>query len=153
MGEITAGIDPGVTGAISIIKDGRPEFVIDMPIMAKLVGKGNQVNGAELTTILLYHGVRSVIVEAVHSMPGQGSVSTFNFGYSTGIIHGVLMALQIPFELVTPQKWKKQNSLIGKDKDAARSLCLTRFPWLSEELRLKKHHGRADAILIGLYEN
>ena len=147
---ITAGCDPGLTGALAIFEDGKPVHLIDMPIMAKLTGKGNQVNGSKLTSILLYHGVKSVRIEKVASMPGQGVVSVFNFGHSVGIVHGVLMALQIPFEVIPPGTWKRKHGLLKKDKDFSRTLCITKFPHLADQLELKKHHGRADAILIGI---
>lgn len=36
----------------------------------------------------------------------------------------------------------------GKEKDASRLRALELFPHLQEELKLKKHHNRADALLI-----
>ena len=50
---IIFGIDPGVSGAICILKEGRVIEVYEMPTM--IDGKKNkrQVNGAEVTNILL----------------------------------------------------------------------------------------------------
>jgi crossover junction endodeoxyribonuclease RuvC len=48
---------------------------------------------------------------------------------------------------VTPQRWKKTMlDGQGKDKDAARFKAQALFPQI--ELHLKKHDGRADALLI-----
>ena len=82
-------------------------------------------------------------------MPGQGVSSMFNFGMGYGAIQGVLAGLCVPLHLVTPQKWKKHQGLIGKDKDCARTLAQQLYPEAS--LARKKDIGRADAILIGDY--
>ena len=144
------GIDPGLTGAIAII--GEHINIFDMPVMAKST-KGNQVDGYGLASLL--SGCKEagtvVFLEQVGAMPKQGVTSMFNFGHGYGMIQGVLFALEIPFTLVTPQKWKKYHSLIGKQKDMARTLCIQRHPPLSQHLKLKKHIGRADALLIAEY--
>lgn len=36
----------------------------------------------------------------------------------------------------------------GKDKDGSRLVAMRLFPEASDRLHLKKHHGRADALLI-----
>ena len=50
---IIFGIDPGVSGAICVLKEGKILEVYEMPTM--IDGKKNkrQVNGAEVTNILL----------------------------------------------------------------------------------------------------
>ena len=50
----------------------------------------------------------NVFIEKVHSMPGQGVASMFNFGKGYGIWIGILAALKISKTLVTPQEWKKE---------------------------------------------
>jgi crossover junction endodeoxyribonuclease RuvC len=62
---------------------------------------------------------------------------------------GILAALNIPHELITPQSWKK-SMMNGqpKEKDASRLVVMRLFPEVSDRLQLKKHHGRADALLI-----
>ncbi len=148
------GIDPGITGAIYSANEAGERQVFDMPIMAKTSGKGNQINPYELTSLFfncfdcLKSEDRTVYLESVSAMPGQGVSSVFSFGKSAGIIEGVLAALQIPLVMVTPQRWKKNAKLIGKDKDAARTLAIQLYPELSDRLARKKDIGRADAILI-----
>ena len=147
------GIDPGITGAI-YFGENHYSDVVDMPIMAKTSGKGNQINPYELTSLLIQPpidrltGIEAAYLESVHAMPGQGVSSVFSFGKSVGIIEGVLAALNIPLVMVTPQRWKKNAKLIGKDKDAARTLAIQLYPELSDRLSRKKDIGRADAILI-----
>lgn len=151
--KLIAGIDPGLTGAIVWSKDGRIIYAKDMPVMAKLTGKGNQVNPVELARLLQLYPAAIAYVEKVHAMPEQGVSSVFQFGHGVGIIHGVLAALHIPMTLVTPMKWKRHCGIVGKSKDAARSLAITNHPYIANELSRKKDIGRADAICICDYGN
>lgn len=152
---ITIGIDPGQTGAIAIMNNGKIKVVYDMPIMKRICGGGFEINANTL-----YNMIKCVpeddeiiaIVEQVSARPKQGVTSMFHFGESFGVVKGVLGALAIPYGLVTSQRWKKHYSLIGKDKDASRTLAITRFPEIADRLTLKKHHGRADAILLAAFK-
>lgn len=93
-------------------------------------------------------------VEKVGAMPHQGVSSTFNFGKSAGYIEGVLTALGIPYQLVPPAKWKKEFSLIGKDKKASIETCRKLFPELdlkrTERCRTESD-GKAEATLLACY--
>jgi crossover junction endodeoxyribonuclease RuvC len=148
---ITIGIDPGISGAISCLENGKVKWVVDMPSVGKSTGKGFQVDAHGLADIMSGQGKCHVQVEVVHAMPGQGVTSMFSFGKSAGIIEGVLAAYEIPYSFVTPQKWKKKFGLTGKDKDASRGLCLREHPEVADRLTRKKDNGRADAILIAKY--
>ena len=132
---------------------GRFKAVHDMPLMA--LGKKQQVNAAALANILAGIDVdclgiiEAAYVEKVGAMTGQGVSSMFNFGMGYGVIQGALAAMGIPLHLVTPQKWKKEFSLTGKDQDCARTVAQQFYP--SAPLARKKDIGRADALLIGTY--
>lgn len=149
------GIDPGISGAIALLGK-EHEFIsfCDMPVFAD--GKHLQVNAAELGKIIanwleLYPSQYPVTayLEKVSAMPGQGVTSMFGFGTSYGIVLGVLGALQVPTVLVTPHVWKKKAGLIGQEKDAARTLAQRLYP--KAPLSLKKHIGRADAMMIARF--
>ena len=149
MSELIIGIDPGNTGAVAFLHDGDVD-VFDLPLMAN--GKKQQLNPHELARILaacVGRGSALAVIERVSAMPGNGAASMFNFGMGFGVIQGVLAAMQIPYKLVTPQKWKKAAGLIGKEKDNARTLAQQLYP--SAPLGRKKDIGRADAILIAKY--
>lgn len=151
---LTIGIDPGNTGAISVLGSEGFVEVHDMPLMAN--GKKQQVNGAELSKILWDIRARAggsitAVVEKVGAMPGQGVSSMFNFGMGFGVIQGVLAGASVPYVLVTPQKWKKAAGLVGKDKEMARTLAQQLYP--EAPLGRKKDVGRADAILIARFGN
>jgi len=153
---ITIGIDPGISGAIAILKDGKLIDAFDMPIMPMGVkGKKNQVNAAGLVdnlhdTICRNQGECQVVIERVSAMPGQGVTSMFSFGMSYGVCLGVCAALNLPITYVTPQAWKKKFGLSGAEKDASRTKVIEMFPQQSNYFARKKDHGRADAVLIAL---
>ena len=160
---IIFGIDPGVSGAISILEDRKVIDIFDMPTM--IDGKKNkkQVNGAQLANIIKEKLMKidgrsiseefAVVVEHVNAMPGQGVTSMFNFGQSFGVIKGVCSALNVPIYFVRPTKWKKHFNLIKTNKDASRTKAIEVYPEISSKLSRKKDSNKADAILIARYFN
>lgn len=87
-------------------------------------------------------------------MPGQGVTSMFNFGLSTGVVHGILAAYKIPYTRVSPARWKKVVlSDMGKDKDAAVVRAVQLYPACADLLikGKKKYDGRAEALLMAHY--
>lgn len=93
-------------------------------------------------------------VEKVGAHPGQGVTSMFTFGQGYGYILGVLAALGIGVQLVPPGTWKKEFSLIGKDKAASVAVCKRLFPGMdlraTEKCR-KDSDGMAEALLMAEY--
>ena len=152
---IIIGIDPGVSGAICILTDGKITEIYEMPTM--IDGKKNkkQVNGAEVTNIINKELVNekdiNVVIEHVSAMPGQGVTSMFNFGQSFGVLKGICAAMQIPMYFVRPAKWKKYFNLINSEKDASRTKAIEIFPHFSAQLSRKKDSNKADAILISSF--
>lgn len=144
----TVGIDPGLSGAIAIYRPDEPPILMDMPTCARLSGKGLQLDLAALSGILGGYLGATVFLEQVGAMPGNGATSMFAFGRSVGQIEGILGALQMPVRYLSPRSWKKTLGLIGKDKDAARTLAIQRFPLAAGDLNRKKDCGRADALLM-----
>jgi hypothetical protein len=144
---IWLGIDPGQTGALAILGDVKMVFDYEDP---------SWIDYLETIAQLYHHGYDDVDVKAaiekVSSMPKQGVASSFKFGTNYGIWQGILKAFQIPYIFVTPQKWQKGvfDSMPRGDRKAM-SLDLARriFPWA--QLNLKKHHSRADALLIAYW--
>jgi len=154
---IIIGIDPGISGAISIIENKKILEVYDTPTM--IDGKKNkrQINSAQVTNIIKERIISEkevvVVVEQVNAMPGQGVTSMFNFGQSFGVIKGICAALSLPIYFVRPTKWKKHFNLIKTNKDASRTKVIEAYPEISSKLHRKKDSNRADAILIALYFN
>lgn len=90
-----------------------------------------------------------IIIEQVGGMPGQGIASTSKFMRATGCIEAVASLMLYPVHFVTPQCWKKHHSLIKAPKAA--SLAMARAMWPAAPLKLAKHHGRAEALLMAFY--
>ena len=149
------GIDPGITGGISILKNKKVLEVYDTPTM--IDGKKNkrQVNGSQITNIikeqLKNDNEVMVVVEHVNAMPGQGVTSMFNFGQSFGVIKGICAALSLPIHFVRPTKWKKHFNLIKTNKEASRTKVIEIYPEISNKLSRKKDSNKADAILIASF--
>jgi crossover junction endodeoxyribonuclease RuvC len=153
------GIDPGLTGAISLIgNNGEFKELIDMPTMAKNKAGGvvkNCVNARALHTILMQFAGSDdlsivAFLENVNAMPGQGVSSVFSLGDTFGSIRSVLACCNIETNLIAPQTWKKYFK-IGKDKEVVRALAIRLYPEASEYLKRKKDHNRAEALLIARY--
>ena len=142
---IWVGIDPGKLGGYAYIIDGVVKafpwenifFARDMRVLTSL-----------------YDDDIMVAVEKVSARPGQGVTSMFNFGKSAGYIEGVLTALEIPYQLVPPPAWKREFSLIGKDKQASIDTCRKLFPELDlrrTERCKKESDGLAESALLACY--
>ena len=156
------GIDPGLDGGIALVTPSYSSIVLDPPTL-EVKGKGKKPSTKRLYFISeivaklkewkdMYLPLMCYI-ENVHSMPGQGVVAMFSMGRGLGMYEGILHALGIPFEYVTPQAWKKvmlqgQN----KEKDASVYKAMQLFPYA--ELNTKRGRlldGRAEALLIAEY--
>lgn len=150
-------IDPGVKGALALLKVGpKPSFqtVYDMPTYTLRVSNKDRQR-VDLTALsLLLDLYRSSIIlaliEDVASMPSDGHVGAFSFGFSTGGIHGALSMAGIKIEKVKPAVWKASMGL-DSDKDKSIKLALKLFPEAQNYLTKKSHDGRAEAILLGLF--
>ena len=151
------GIDPGISGSICFLDNGKILDVIEMPIMTDGKKNKKQVNGSqvynEITKIVKQFEKNQirVVIEHVSAMPGQGVTSMFNFGQSFGILKGICTAMQLPMYFVRPAKWKKYFNLLNSEKDASRTRAIEIFPYFSSQLSRKKDSNKADAILIASF--
>lgn len=92
------------------------------------------------------------VLEKVHGMPDMGVVSVSVFMKNVGHIEMALLALEIPFQEVTPQCWMKHY---GMKKEKTES----KVDWkrrLRERLQrimpeFKVTNNTADAMLIAYY--
>lgn len=146
----TIGVDPGLTGALAVIDaDGVIVTVADLPVIRDR--SLSWIDGGELQSILLgaLRGRQGrAVVERVSAMPRQGVASSFAFGVGFGSILGVLQAMQISIEFVTPTVWKR---CLGLSSDKRASLHKARLLFPAADLRLSKHDGRAEALLLAYH--
>ena len=151
------GIDPGISGSICFLQDGKILEVIEMPTMTDGKKNKRQVNGSQIYNEISKRITKDknqdirIVIEQVSAMPGQGVTSMFNFGQSFGILKGLCSAMQLPMYFVRPAKWKKYFNLINSEKDASRTRAIEIFPYFSSQLSKKKDNNKADAILIASF--
>ena len=152
-GNMYIGIDPGQSGGISWIE--------------RTVEDGRQVNfiysekmpATEHDVDILFKKLKSrgmnmkCIIEAVHSMPGQGVASSFKFGRNYGFLRGLLVANRIPFDQVSPQKWQKTLGLQKKSREETKTQHKNNIKGKAQQLypQLKVTLAVADAIMLATY--
>lgn len=142
---IYIGIDPGKNGAIVAIHQtrlGRSRVVLAEPMPDSLDGI--------LRALSLAQGLHApkvrAFLEDVHSMPGQGVVSSFTFGRGLGHLEMALTAYSIDYKMVAPQVWQRvMNCKTAGDKNVTKRLAQKLFP------KLTVTHAIADALLIAEY--
>lgn len=141
------GIDPGQKGGIACLS-GQHSEAVPMPLV------GKELDTASIVRILRDRPVDLVVIEKVGTMPKQGIVSAFTFGYGVGVIECAVQVLEIPLRRVTPQAWKKLV-LAGtaKDKDAALAHVRRAYPEvdLMPGRTRTPQDGVADAVCIAEY--
>lgn len=135
------GIDPGLTGAMASLVDGKLYDVVPMPVISK------KVQGNQLADVLRAWEPDVVVVEDLHAMP-RGSIASFSLGWSTGVAVSVVQTLRYPLVMLRASEWKKAMGLIGKDKDASRLLATEMWPSHAEKFKRKRDDGMAEACLI-----
>lgn len=140
---IVVGIDPGMSGAIAFL-DSYGRFVAAHDLKYISDGETSYVDGLWLTKLIMA-GSLEVFLERVAAMPKQGVASTFKFGSGFGSILGALSVTSCKVKLVTPFQWKRGMQL-SRDKNASLEMARQFYP--EAPLSLKKHEGRAEALLL-----
>ena len=141
---IVMGIDPGANGAAALYISGTSvdTFCFKNKSWPEVV-KGFEHFSA--------WGIDYTFIEAVSAMPKDGAHNAFTFGENTGIVKGILHALDIRFVEVHSQKWQRHFGLGAKyssktaRKNAQKAKAQELFP------QIKIIHANADALLIAKY--
>jgi len=145
---VLIGIDPGASGAIAKLINGKLAGVWDMPVL-EVRGK-RRTDANALASIVREISADHAYIEEVGAMPGQGVTSMFSFGRSAGIIEGVLAALLVPVTPVRPAQWKMALR-VPAGKDGARARATQLLPEAAQHWQRKKDDGRAEAAMIALW--
>ena len=135
------GIDPGKSGALAILREGSVEVVPFDP--EAYLAAFRSLVPADTRCVL----------EHVGSMPGNSGLSMFSFGENFGIIQGMLTATGIPFQLVRPQRWKKEYTL-DHTKEKSIEVCKRLFPGVNlkrTDRSRKDDDNIAEAVLMAEY--
>mgnify|MGYP001603293755 CR=1 FL=1 len=165
-GIVVAGFDTPVAVIIRQTAKG-PRRRSDPDVMAML---------AELRSMTRGRDVAQVTLEKVQSMPripkkgaggardfgiaqdgrgqdeGWGALPNFQLGLGYGLWWGIVLSLGFRLERVAPIAWRSimlRGLPAGKESGRLRACEL--FPAYADNLRLKKHHGRADSALLAEY--
>lgn len=167
---IVISIDPGLTGACSVLDHNGLRAVFDLPTMP-IPGVGptalvkTKLDGVAFKNLLLKHcpageSARAVI-EAVGTMGGKNNaVQTQGSLLRTlGAIETVLELLGLKPTYTAPQTWKRHFGLIESStfgpkatpsQSKAKSLdCARRLYPGCRDIARAKDHNRAESILLG----
>lgn len=146
------GIDPGQKGALAFLRKDNSEIeYFPIPLNARKeidsIGFAKIIDNFKVIKCCLeecqYFGLNKG-----SGKPRMSGKSLYTFGKMNGSIISILELLQISFELIKPQKWKKEFNLIGKNKKDSVITANRMFPKLDLG---KSKDGEAEAILIAVY--
>lgn len=155
---ISIGIDPGVTGAIVAIDSESLEVLLcrDTPMITG--GEKREYDISTMAGILRSASLgrpTAVILEQVHTIPGQGVASMFSLGRGFGIWQGILGALELPYRTVWARAWTKAvlNGIPGTGKGRSMLFASRTFPRLElvPDGCRRPRDGRADAACLAYY--
>jgi crossover junction endodeoxyribonuclease RuvC len=162
------GIDPGITGAIALVSGRLVIECWDMPVYkyevlrkGKTPGQRRSVDSYKLFNLLIAVKERAgdhelhVVVERQQPNMGTNTDSpltagTVMFNYGKMITCLELIFGRDELKIVHPLSWKSAAGLIKTSKNDAIEYCKDNFD-TGDLITLKKHSGRADAVLIAYY--
>lgn len=158
--------DPGTTKGGMAYYNSKEELLYTWALPVHKVLKGKKVNSqinphAILSIFDAYHLKPDlVLIEKVQAFHRSSPQSAFTFGYGAGVLYGLVTALNLSVDFVTPQAWKKKLGLIGKaNKNNSIQKAINLFPKNAKDFEYKRsvkgklvtHDGRAEAALIAYY--
>lgn len=157
-----AGVDPGLKGALAFadIHAGVIEraWVYDMPV-TELVDGRPLPDARAIFEIAQAERADTVVLEHVEARPrfqkgggkssGGGAASEWRFALGFGRTQAALQLAdtELRVHLVRPKVWKAAMGL-SSDKKASLAMARCLFPQNADALRLEKHDGRAEALLL-----
>jgi hypothetical protein len=165
---IILGIDIGLTGAICRLGGGLPPRLEDLPNLpdgAPRPGRGNsEWQPMRLDGRALLHLMRElvpadqsalVLIEDIRPRPnptrGTSIVTEGSLMRSRGVVESAVEIARFQLQAVVPQTWQKMYGLGGASTDELLALARSLYPDLDSQLKRKKDHNRADAVLIAHY--
>lgn len=142
------GVDPGLSGAISLIDTNDWTLqIIDMP-REPLRGDKNAVSSTGVGEAVTKFAPDYVFIEDVTASPQMGVTSAFSFGHSLGVVKGAVYPAMLT--MVRPQDWKSKTRT-PKEKNLARRRAMELFPCAVKLFQRVKDDGRAESALLCFY--
>lgn len=152
---IVLGIDPGLSGALTIISDQgdgpRPTIVacIDVPTAGEKSRR--RVVASAVIGFIQRGAPHFAFIERAQAMPEQGATSGFIYGRAVGVLEACVEGLRIPLDVVEPTAWKKYHALIKQTKEDSRQRAMRVFPDGLDYFQRRLDHHRAESALIAAY--
>lgn len=147
MSILYVGSDPGSSGAAAVLRENGSIYSVcryEKSTLPDIAEYFRSLADSDLC----------VMTEQVGSRPGQGVRSMFTFGRNMGHIEGILTALQIPYDMVTPQVWQRRLGIQPKAKEETKEQHKKKVRQFAQQRRWPKYNVTADiadALLIADY--
>ena len=131
------GIDGGMSGAIAILTLDYVFLLKDMPM------KEGWYDPYEIRKILTM-GAQRIGLEESFRFP--------KLCKGIGILWAIgELAPESQLQMVMPRTWQKHHGIKKADKNVSIDIARYLFPGRAKELTLKKHHNRAESLLIASF--
>ena len=151
IGVTVIGIDPGASGGISIL---NPHSSPGNPVVESLKMPETESDVWDVfrksTSAVMF-----AVIEQLTGFVGEAvpSHTMFKLGRNYGMLRGMMVAGQIPYELVTPQKWQKALGIPSRNKKESKGQWKNRLKEKAQQLfpKLKVTLATADSLLIMEY--
>lgn len=144
--------DPGLSGAYCVLEKGDGAialiFVIDLPVCGE--GSKRRLDAPSFNCWLANYSPAFAYIENGRAMPKQGVAGVFRYARICGAVEGVVAARHIFLLMFEPTVWKRYFHL-GLSKEDARGKAIQLLPSAASELRRRRDHNRAEALLLGIY--
>ncbi|KAG8052694.1 hypothetical protein GUJ93_ZPchr0001g33198 [Zizania palustris] len=152
------GIDPDTGGAIAVLSPDGSSQVFDNPFVHIVVSEFIRKRLDTKSIIELLRGLdappgTTAYIEKSSPFPTDGKLGWWSTGFSYGLWIAALVASGFSVVPVASQTWKAYFRLTrsGSPKDDSRQAASILFPDKALSLNKKKHHGRAEALLLAAY--
>lgn len=162
---VVLGIDIGLTGAVARIGGNHPTRIVDLPSVTD--GPVRDRNGkpyqpmrlcgrsllALLRELVPAGDAALVVMEDIRPRPnptrGTSIVTEGMLMRSRGVVEAAVEIARFDLRAVIPQTWQKLYGITGDfTHDEILGIARSLYPGMCHELKRKKDHNRADALLI-----
>lgn len=155
MNDLVIGIDLGITGAMTVLEQGNVTHIYDLPTKYTETKSRQEtiVDGVSLAKMIAFNQSSKInyFIENTHSMQ-DSAMTAFSMGQTKGIVRAVIELVNNGIiHWIQPQEWKKHFGLMKLSKDCSRIKALELHPEWYDLIKLKKHHNRAESLLIADY--
>lgn len=153
--QVVAGIDPGLEGAVAllILEEGQAERITLYGMPTRRLRPGRRAYDltalGQLARQLGAAPAALVALEDVTAWPGMGRVSAYRLGLGVGLWQGLLSAVQVPWERVRPQQWRRTVVDGAATKREVQLRAAARWPAVADQVR--RSSGMADALWLAEY--